>query len=57
MASHLAEDEVLGDCYLKERQAAVFPVPVFRLCLAYLWSLVHAPADLCYSVMPGREKK
>lgn len=54
MMSHVEEDEVLGDFYLKEIQ---FPVPVFILYLTDLWSLVHAPIDLCYSVMLVREKR
>ena len=57
MTSHLVESEVSGDCNLKERQAVMFPVTVFRLCLVDLRSLVRVLSELCYCVLPVREIK
>lgn len=57
MTSHLVEREVSGDCNLKGRQAVMFPLTVFRLCLVDLRSLVHILSELCYCVLPVREMK
>lgn len=48
MTSHFVESEVSGDCNLKERQAVMFPVTVFRLRSVDLRSLIHILSELCY---------
>lgn len=48
MASYLVKSEISVNCNLKERQAVMFPVTVFRLCLIGLRSLVHVLSELCY---------
>jgi len=57
MMSHLAAREFSGESDLKERQAVVFPVTVFRLCLVDLRSLVRILSELCCCVLPVREIK